>query len=88
MDSWSEYFSLERWINAFAQCGVDPDFYAVRERAADEVLPWSRVSMGVRTDFLWHEYEQALQAKLSPDCRVQCTACGAAKLLKGGKCDG
>ena len=88
MDSWSEYFSLERWMNAFAQCGVDPDFYAVRERAADEVLPWSRVSMGVRPDFLRHEYEQALLATLSPDCRVQCTACGAARLLKGGKCDG
>jgi radical SAM family uncharacterized protein len=88
MDSWSEYFSLERWMNAFAACGVDPDFYAVRERGKDEALPWSRVSMGVRPDFLRHEYEQALRAELSPDCRVQCTACGAAKLLKGGKCDG
>ncbi len=88
MDSWSEYFSLERWLRAFEACGVDPDFYAVRERGKDEVLPWSRVSMGVRPDFLWKEYERAKEAVLSPDCRVQCTACGAAKLLKGGKCDG
>ena len=88
LDSWSEYFSLDRWMRAFETCGVDPDFYAVRERAKDEVLPWSRVSMGVRPDFLWHEYEQAQAAVISPDCRVQCTACGAAKLLKGGKCDG
>ncbi len=88
LDSWSEYFSLERWLKAFEACGVDPDFYTVRERGRDEILPWSRVSMGVRPDFLWHEYEQAIRAEISPDCRVQCTACGAAKLLKGGKCDG
>ncbi|MBR4157885.1 MAG: TIGR03960 family B12-binding radical SAM protein [Oscillospiraceae bacterium] len=88
LDSWSEYFSLERWLKAFEACGVDPDFYTARERGRDEILPWSRVSMGVRPDFLWHEYEQAIRAEISPDCRVQCTACGAAKLLKGGKCDG
>ena len=87
LDSWSEYFSFERWMNAFAECGVDPDFYTVRPRGREEVLPWSRVSMGVLPDFLWNEYERALQAALSPDCRVQCSGCGAAKLLKGGRCD-
>ena len=88
LDSWSEYFSLERWIAAFAQCGVDPDFYATRVRTRDEVLPWSRVNMGVRPDFLWRERERAYQSALSPDCRVQCTGCGANCLLHGGKCDG
>ncbi len=86
-DSWSEYFDLERWLNAFDQCGIDPDFYARRARAKDEVLPWSVTSVGVRPEFFWREREQCYQGVITPDCRVQCTACGADKLYTGGKCD-
>ena len=88
LDSWSEYFSFERWIQAFETCGLDPKFYACRERAKDEVLPWSRVDIGVKPDFLWNEREKCYRAELSPDCRKQCTGCGAASMLKGGRCDG
>ena len=88
MDSWSEFFSFERWMQAFESCGLDPAFYATRERTQDEVLPWSRVNMGVRADFLWQEREKSRAAVITPDCREKCSACGAACLLKGGKCDG
>ncbi|MBE6967852.1 MAG: TIGR03960 family B12-binding radical SAM protein [Ruminococcaceae bacterium] len=88
MDSWSEFFSFERWMQAFESCGLDPAFYATRERTQDEVLPWSRVDMGVRADFLWQEREKSRAATITPDCREKCSACGAVCLLKGGKCDG
>ena len=86
-DSWSEYFSLERWLKALAACGLDPAFYANRTRSRGEVLPWSCVSTGVRTEFLWRERELAYQARITPDCRKQCTGCGADKLYTGGICD-
>ena len=86
-DAWTEYFSLERWLEAFAECGVDPAFYANRPRAKDEVLPWSRISTGVSTRFLWREREQCYKGVITPDCRKQCTGCGADKLYPGGVCD-
>ncbi len=86
-DSWSEYFNLERWLKALEACGLDPAFYANRTRSRDEVLPWSCVSTGVRTEFLWRERELAYQARITPDCRKQCTGCGADKLYTGGVCD-
>lgn len=88
-DSWSEYFSMERWTKAFENCGLNPEFYANRMRDREECLPWCRVSTGVQTDFLWKEREMAYRAVITPDCRNQCTGCGAALLLgKGGVCDG
>ena len=86
-DSWSEYFNMERWLNAFEKCGVDPAFYANRERDKDEVLPWSVTSVGVRQNYFWREREQCYKGVITPDCRVQCMACGADKLYTGGKCD-
>ena len=87
-DSWSEYFDMDRWLQAFQRCGLSPEFYANRARDREEVLPWSRVSTGVRADFLWHEREMAYQAVITPDCRKQCTGGGANMLLrKGDVCD-
>lgn len=88
LEAWSDYFSFDRWMKAFDDAGVDPTFYAHRLRDKDEVMPWDNVDVGVRRAHLWHEREQAYKSELSPDCRKQCSACGAAKLLKGGKCDG
>ncbi len=88
LEAWSDYFSFDRWMKAFDDAGVDPTFYAHRERKKDEVMPWDLADVGVRKEHLWHEREQAYKSELSPDCRKQCSACGAAKLLKGGKCDG
>lgn len=88
LEAWSDYFSFERWMKAFEDAGVDPSFYAHRLRDRDEVMPWDRVDIGVREEHLWHEREECYKSELSPDCRRQCSACGAARLLKGGRCDG
>ncbi|MEA4815183.1 MAG: TIGR03960 family B12-binding radical SAM protein [Oscillospiraceae bacterium] len=87
MDSWQDYFSLDRWLAAFAECGLDPAFYANRERDKDEVLPWSVISSGVRTEYLWSEREKAYAGVTTPDCRTSCGGCGANALI-GRKCDG
>lgn len=88
LEAWTDYFSFDRWMQAFDNAGVDPTFYAHRERCKDEIMPWDVVDVGVRKEHLWHEKEQCYRSELSPDCRKQCSACGAAKLLKGGRCDG
>ena len=87
LNSWSDYFSFKRWLDAFEVCGLDPHFYACRTRSFDEVLPWSRVTMGVKPEFMWHEREMCYKAELSPDCRKKCTGCGALSLMNGGRCD-
>lgn len=87
LDAWSDYFSVERWMQAFADTGVDPDFYALRARPVDEVLPWDMIDVGVRKAHLVKEREKCYSSELSPDCRHQCAACGAAKLLKEIRCD-
>ncbi len=84
LDSWSEYFSFERWMEAFAETGIDPDFYALRERPKDELLPWSMIDIGVHPEYLWREREQAYRSVITPDCRVQCMGCGANCLLPDG----
>jgi radical SAM family uncharacterized protein len=88
LEAWSDYFSYQRWIDAFEKCGLSVEFYASRERSVDELLPWDMIDVGVRKQHLIHEREQCYASTLSPDCRKQCSACGAARLLKGGKCDG
>ena len=88
LEAWSDYFSYQRWVDAFDTCGLDMDFYASRERGEEELLPWDMIDVGVRKAHLLHERQQCYASALSPDCRKQCSACGAARLLKGGKCDG
>ena len=85
-DAWSEYFSLQTWLDAFEANGLDPAFYANRERGKDEVLPWAPISDGVKTSYLWKEKETAYRGEITPDCRVKCTGCGASKLCEGGIC--
>lgn len=88
LEAWSDYFSYSRWEDAFRKCGLDMGFYASKERGLDELLPWDMIDVGVRKAHLIHEREQCYASRLSPDCRKQCSACGAARLMKGGKCDG
>ena len=84
LDSWSEYFDFQRWMEAFAETGIDPDFYALRERSKDEILPWSMIDIGVHPEYLWREREQAYRSVITPDCRVKCMGCGANCLLPDG----
>ena len=86
LDAWEEYFSLNRWLEAFDECGLDPHFYANRTRAEDELMPWSMISSGVTEQYLLRERHRAYESVTTPDCRTHCNGCGA-NLLVGGKCD-
>lgn len=87
LDSWSDYFSLDRWLEAFEHCGLDPDFYALRTREPYECFPWSRVNLGIKPAFLLDEWQRGKMGVPSPNCREKCTNCGALNLIKGGRCD-
>ena len=84
-DAWDEYFDNSRWMDAFAEEGVDMDFYSIRERDLDELLPWDFIDCGVTKQFLKKEYERALQGIVTPNCREHCNGCGAA-VFGGGVC--
>ena len=76
-DAWSEHYSYEKWRRAFDECGVAPEFYVYRERAAEELLPWAHMDTGVAPAFLRSEYERAKLGQETPDCRAApCNACG------------
>lgn len=83
-DGWSQFFSMEKWMEAFDECGIDPFFYT-RERSFDEIFPWDMIDVGVRKDFLISEAKKAEQAIVTPNCREKCSACGA-NCFKGGVC--
>ena len=84
-DTWEEYFDYDRWMAAFAACGIDPDFYNYRPLGLDEVTPWSHLDVGVTHAHLVREYQKALNAETTQPCNRQCSGCGANKLL-GGPC--
>ena len=84
-DGWDEYFKLDVWLETFAECGIDPAFYANRRRSYDEILPWDHLDYGITKEFLIREHQKALRAETTPHCRLQCAGCGAAKLT-GGVC--
>jgi len=76
-DAWDEHFNYENWLHAFAESGLEPDFYARRERPLDEPLPWAHIDVGVTPTFLKQEYQRALDGRETPDCRSRsCNACG------------
>ena len=78
-DSWAEHFKFEAWMAAFAEHGIDPAYYANRQRKLDEVLPWRHINILVEQEYLKCEYERALQAALTRDCRKGCTGCFGVK---------
>ena len=74
---WSERFRLDRWLDAMAAEGLDPDWYVTRHRTADEVLPWDHIAAGLHRDFLWQDWQSALLEHGLPDCRwTPCYDCG------------
>lgn len=78
MDGWEEHFDWKTWAGAFASEGLDPQWFAARERDPEEVLPWDHISCGVSREYLLSEYSKGLEGKVTPDCRdTGCRACGA-----------
>ena len=84
-DSWTESFHNELWMQAFENTGIDLEFYNLRERNEDELFPWDFIDIGVSRKFLRREWERAMKETVTPNCRMQCSGCGAAK-FGGGVC--
>lgn len=81
-DSWSDFFDFDRWLSAFAECGVNPDDHASRERDLYEPLPWDHIACGVTNDFLRKEWRLATREVTTGDCRVRpCNGCAVCPLL-------
>ncbi|MBO4872490.1 MAG: TIGR03960 family B12-binding radical SAM protein [Lachnospiraceae bacterium] len=76
-DAWSEQFDDAKWQQAFQDCGVDPDFYTLRERSAEELFPWDFIDIGVSKRFLRREWERAMEGVVTPNCLERCNGCGA-----------
>jgi radical SAM family uncharacterized protein len=76
-DAWSERFHYQNWLQAFDEVGLNPSFYASRQRDLDELFPWSHIDVGVSPEFLKREYQLTWEGKETPDCRQgRCNACG------------
>lgn len=86
-DGWNDMFSFEKWMSAFNESGVCPEFYAYRKRSKDELCPWDIIDPGIDKKFLLRELEKSQKAEITPDCRIRCHACGVSKLKAGGCCE-
>ncbi len=75
-DAWTDHFDMQKWIRALEKTGVDMDFYTLRERSTDEILPWDFIDAGVSKKFLTREYDRARNAVVTLNCRQRCSACG------------
>ena len=84
-DSWSEHFNNDLWMQAFENTGVDIAFYNLRKRELDEIFPWDFIDIGVTKKFLMREWTRAMEEKVTPNCRMGCSGCGAA-IYGGGVC--
>lgn len=84
-DAWSEFFDYSKWIEAFEVCGIDTDFYTMRNRPDDEIFPWDFIDAGVTKEFMLREWHNAQNEKVTPNCRMRCSGCGA-KQFNGGVC--
>lgn len=84
-DSWSEYFDMDKWLQIFKQCDIDPYFYANRDRSYDEILPWEHIDYKVNKEFFIKESKKSHENITTPNCREKCSNCGAF-YWKGGVC--
>lgn len=86
MDGWTEFFNLSAWMDALADTGLNPEFYAYRERSYEEVLPWDFIDIGVKKSYLRDENEKAKKGVTTRDCRDGCTLCGINETYGKGIC--
>ncbi|MBR5540457.1 MAG: TIGR03960 family B12-binding radical SAM protein, partial [Clostridia bacterium] len=85
LDAWSEHFKFDEWMEIFQSVGLNPDFYACRRRTEEEIFPWDHLDIGVTKAFLLAENRKAHESVTTPNCRQQCSHCGAT-CFKGGVC--
>ena len=82
-DAWTDYFREDVWEQVMDENGVSRYFYNYRERDKDEIFPWDFIDIGVSKNFLYREYQNSIQEKVTPNCRAKCSGCGAAKFGSG-----
>ncbi|HHY29220.1 MAG TPA: B12-binding domain-containing radical SAM protein, partial [Syntrophaceticus sp.] len=80
-DGWTEHLRFPLWMDSFQAAGLNPDHYATRCFAYDEVLPWELIDSGVSKEYLIREHERALAGETTPDCRQVCGECGVCASL-------
>lgn len=85
-DGWSDQFRYDLWLKAFEENGLDPAFYALRERPAGEVFPWDHLDCGVTKSFLAREREKAARGETTHDCRKGCVGCGVNRYEEATAC--
>jgi radical SAM superfamily enzyme YgiQ (UPF0313 family) len=73
-DSWREFFKYDEWIGAFEDVGLS----TVADRYTDLAapLPWDIIDAGITKEFLVKEYNKAINGEMTPDCKLNCSACG------------
>lgn len=81
-DGWTEFFDYDKWLEAFKETGVDPDFYTRRVRAEDEYLPWEIIDCGVSKQYMLSEMRKAARGIMTRDCRKGCTGCGVKRFVE------
>ena len=82
-DAWSEYYKNDIWMETFEECGIDISFYTTRARGDDESFPWDFLDCGVTKQFLLREWHRAQEESVTPNCKMQCQGCGAARFQTG-----
>ena len=82
-DAWSEYYKNDIWMETFEECGIDISFYTTRTRGDDESFPWDFLDCGVTKQFLLREWHRAQEESVTPNCKMQCQGCGAARFQTG-----
>ena len=86
LDAWEEQFDFDKWMTVFADCGIDPAFYANRTIPDEEILPWDMIDCGVTKEFLLSERHKAAEAAVTPSCKEKCSGCGVNKLVDKSMC--
>lgn len=84
-DAWGEHYKNNLWMESFAECKISIDFYNTRERSMEELFPWDFIDCGVTKAFLKKEWEKAMNETTTPNCRIECSGCGA-NGFGGGVC--
>ncbi len=82
-DSWGQFFDYDKWIKAFRTCDVNPDFYNLRIREDEEILPWDFIDIGVTKKHLLIEKKKAYKGQTTENCMEKCTYCGIQKYQEG-----
>ena len=75
-DAWQDQHWHRKWLQAFDECHLDPEFYNHRERGLDEVFPWDHIDAAVHKKFLKEDYLMSIRRETRVDCRDKCFACG------------